>query len=205
MRTVITLAATAALASAQGWMTDAAKNAVTSFRGAANGACCKAPLLSNACQCQQKLAPPTVKQLAAEPYRCGCPMPKAAVPNCPGALAPVSQGCGCQPRTCNPPPRSTKVLTVQCHDVTTYSNRPVTKMVNKMAYDKVPKTRMEKRPKTTYKPVKAIRYKMVMKKVKTTRKEQRMVKKTIKRPVQRAIQVPAAPRTDCCGRVIPEP
>lgn len=170
----------------------------------ANSACCKAPVMANACSCQQRLPQPTVNQLTQQPYRCGCPMPKPQVANCPGALAPVAQGCGCQPRQCNPPPRPTKVLTVQCHDITTYKNTPTTKRVKKFAIDPVPKMRFEKRPKTTYKTVKAIRYKMEMVKVKTTRKEQRMVTKTIQRTVQAPIQVPAPPRRDCCGKVIPE-
>ena len=196
-----------------------AQGVIDSVKQTAVNACCAAPqLVSSACNCPRTaLSAPTIKQLTQEPYRCGCPPPAAAVANCRGAIATPAAAapagsvsldkstCGCQPRSCNPPPVPTKVLTVQCFDITTYRSENTTQLEKKIVIDQKQKTRREKKAITSYVKVPAIRYRIEMVEVNETRKQ--WIKKPVTRQFPKVVEikVPAPPAFDCCGNVAVQP
>lgn len=125
---------------------------------------------------------------------------------CNNALPVKAVGCGCQPLDCNPPPpvpKPTKVLVVQCHDVTNYTRRMVAKAHNKFVMMPETRTRKVNKPVTTYKKTKARRYRIETVLEKTFKEETRKVKKTVMRKVQHPVKVPVTQNNfspDCCGR-----
>jgi hypothetical protein len=92
-------------------------------------------------------------------------MPAPKVNNCKAALPVKTTGCGCQPVECNPKTKEiapTKVLALQCHDVTSWKTETITEQEERVRQVKVPKTRTVTRPKMGYEPTRAIRYRQKM-------------------------------------------
>lgn len=126
------------------------------------------PTQAAGCNCPQSVPAPARQALVQEPQRCGCPIPAPATP-CANAVPVTTSGCGCQPVNCNPVepvkeeivlPKPTKVLSVQCFDITTYTTTTHTSSRPRREFRTVTKYRNKQVPKTTYKKVEAIRYKM---------------------------------------------
>ena len=134
-------------------------------------------------------------------------MPAPKVTGCQAALPVQNTGCGCQPASCNPKPdvpHPTKVLALQCHDVTSWKQETVTDQVERIRKIKIPKTKTVTRNKMGYKKTTAIRYRQKMVEVDEMKWETRQVQKTTYRTVTENVRVVAPPETrmDCCGRQV---
>jgi hypothetical protein len=72
-------------------------------------------------------------------------------------------------------PHPTKVLALQCHDVTSWKQETVTDQVERVRQVKIPKTKMVTRAKMGYKKTTAIRYRQKMVEVDEMKWETRQV------------------------------
>jgi len=96
----------------------------------------------------------------------------------------------------------TKVLALQCHDVTSWKTETVPETRERTRKNKIAKTRPSSKRTVTYKQVKAIRYRQKMVEVDQMKWENKQVQKTTYKTVNTQVRVVAPPETkvDCCGR-----